>query len=258
MKVETRVGLIFLLTIAVIVAFAYLIGSVNPFSNSQDLVVLYNYAGGIEVGSSVRVMGIKVGKVESIDFDPNGKDPAGEEVKLKVRISVSKKAWPTIRRDSKFFINIAGLIGEKFLEISPGSTTEAEFEPGQSVRGEDPPRVDQLISQSYGLAGKLLDMVEKNKGGVTRTLETMDKLVTNLNRTLVQMEKTTKNVQVAKILKNIEQISSDLAFLTAKTRTPDGEKTLALLHTLIWRLEGLDGPAIKKFLQEEGIRAHLF
>ncbi len=258
MKVETRVGAMFILAIAIILAFAYLVGSFNPFSNSNTLTVLYNYAGGIEVGSSVRVMGIKVGKVESIDFDPGLKDAEGNEVKLKVVISISKKAWPTIRKDSRFFINIAGLIGEKFLEISPGTTTEAQFEDAQNVRGEDPPRVDQLISQSYGLAGKLLEMVEKNEGGVTRTLETMDKLVTNLNRTLVQMEKTTKNVEVAKILKNVEQITSDVAFLTAKTRTSDGKKTLDLLHTLIWRLEPLDTPAIKKFLQDEGIRAKLF
>lgn len=258
MKVETRVGLIFLATIGLIVGFAYGIGSFNPFSNAHELTLLYNYAGGIEVGSAVRVMGIKVGKVESIEFDPNAKDENGNEVKLRVRITVSKKAWPTVRRDSKFFINIAGLIGEKFLEISPGTNSEPEFKPGQYVRGEDPPRVDQLISQSYGLAGKLLDMVEKNEGGVTHALETLDKLVTNLNRTLVQMEKTTKNVEVAKILKNVEQITSDLAFLSAKTRTDDGKKTLDLVHTLLWRLQDLDGPSIKKFLQEQGIRAKLF
>jgi len=258
MKVEARVGAIFLIAVAIVVMFAYVIGSFTPFAQSHELTILYNYAGGIEVGSSVRVMGIKVGKVEFIEFDPSAKDAVGNEVKLKMRITVSQKAWPTVRRDSKFFINIAGLIGEKFLEITPGTSTEPEFNPGDLVRGEDPPRVDQLISQSYGLAGKLIEMVDKNEGGVTRTLETLDKLVTNLNKTLIQMEKTTKNVEVAKILKNMEQITSDLAYLSAKTRTPEGQKTLQLLHSLIWRLESLDGPSIKKFLQEEGIRAKLF
>ncbi|MGE3975692.1 MAG: MlaD family protein [Bdellovibrionales bacterium] len=258
MKVETKVGLLFVAAILIVLGFAYLIGALNPFSNSHTLYVTYNYAGGIEVGSSVRVMGIKVGKVESIMFDPTMKDLNGEEVKLQLKISISKKAWSSIRQDSKFFINIAGLIGEKFLEISPGSTSLPELNAGQTVRGEDPPRVDQLLSQGYGLAGKILEFVEKNEGGVTRTLETMDKLVSNLNRTLVQMDKTTKNVEINRILKNIDQITGDMAHVTSKVRTPEGEKTLGLLHNLIWRLEPMDAKAIKKFLQDDGIRAKLF
>jgi len=30
------------------------------------------------------------------------------------------------------------------------------------------------------------------------------------------------------------------------------------MKKLIWRLEQLDGPAIRKFLQEEGIKAKMF
>ncbi len=258
MKVETKVGALFLAAIVIVLVFAYLLGTLNPFSNAHTLNITYNYAGGIEVGSSVRVMGIKVGKVESINFDPTMKDQNGEEVKLLLKVSISKKAWSSLRQDSKFYINIAGLIGEKFLEISPGSTTLPELEAGQTVRGEDPPRVDQLLSQGYGLAGKILEFVEKNEGGVTRTLETMDKLVTNLNRTLTQMDKTTRNVEINRILKNIDQITGDVAFLTGRIRTPEGEKTLELLHNLVWRLEPMDSKAIKKFLQEDGIRAKLF
>ena len=80
---------------------------------------------------------------------------------------VEKKAWNSIRKNSKFFINLAGVIGEKFLEISPGSLDASELASGDNVRGEDPPRIDQLISQSYGLAGKLIEMVNKNEGSIS-------------------------------------------------------------------------------------------
>src|SRR5438309_73804 len=99
MKVERKVGIIFIVAIAIIIGFAFLVGGLNPFTNAGELSITYNYAGGIEVGSAVRVMGIKVGKVESIEFDPNQKDASGNEVKLKLRISVSRKAWPTVRKD---------------------------------------------------------------------------------------------------------------------------------------------------------------
>jgi phospholipid/cholesterol/gamma-HCH transport system substrate-binding protein len=258
MKPEFKVGVMFVSAIVLVVLFAYYLGALNPFSNSYELKVAYNYAGGIEVGSPVRVMGIKVGKVNSIDFDPNGKMPNGEETKLILTITVSKSAWPTIRTDSQFFINLAGVIGEKFIEISPGSTSESVFRNGQLVRGEDPPRVDQLISQSYGLAGKIIEFVDKNEGSLVDTIQMMNNLVSNLNKLLKQVDKTTQNKEAMKLLKNLATISDDLAFFTQKMRDEDGQKTIQLMNKLIWRLEALDGPQIRKFLQEEGIKAKLF
>lgn len=258
MRIETKVGLLFVITVSLILGFAYTLGIVNPFSNYNDLVVLYNYAGGLEKGSPVRVMGIEVGKVKSIEFNPNGRSPSGEEVKLKIHIGVSKSAWETIRQDSRFYINMAGVIGEKFLEISPGSLEREPFSIGATVRGEDPPRVDQLISQGYGLAGKILDIVSKNEGSVTQMITQLDQLVTNVNKTLLLLDKTSKNKDVERLLSNFIKISDDLAYLTSNLRTEKAEKSFEVLNKLILRLENLDGPAIRKFLQEEGIKAKMF
>src|SRR5665213_2628971 len=145
MKPQTKVGILILLSVVLMVVFAFALGTINLFSNANELKVAYNFAGGIEVGSPVRVMGIKVGKVRSIKFEPDFRMPTtGEEVQLVITITVSKEAWPTVRNDSHFFINLAGVIGEKFLEISPGSTDHPQLTPGQVVRGEDPPRIDQM------------------------------------------------------------------------------------------------------------------
>jgi phospholipid/cholesterol/gamma-HCH transport system substrate-binding protein len=258
MRIETKVGLLFTAAVIMVIGFAWLMGVANPFAQNYPLYVQYNFAGGIEVGSPVRVMGIKVGKVDRIDFAPEQKDLNGAEVKLRIKISVDKKARESVRGDSKFFINLAGIIGEKFLEITPGNMNAAVLEPDAVVRGIDPPRVDQLISQSYGLAGKILELVDKNEGSVTHTLELFDHLVTNLNHTLVQLDKTTKNADVARLLGNMVDISEDVKMLSGKIRTPEGQKTLGFLHDLLWRLEPLDKEAIKKFLQTEGIKAHLF
>lgn len=258
MKAETKVGLLFVAALAMVAAFAWYLGVLNPFAKENTVDIGYNFAGGIEVGSPVRVMGIKVGKVTAIQFDPNLKSPTGEEVKLRVRVSISKDAWPTVRKDSRFFINLAGVIGEKYIEVSPGSLEAPTLEPGQFVRGEDPPRIDQLISQSYGLAGKILDMVEKNEGSVGDTLDKMNSLVTNLNKTLVLLEKTSKNKEFNTIVTNVATITSDLTILTAKLRGPEAEKTMQLIHRLIWRLDKMDEQAIRNFLQKEGIKAKLF
>ena len=258
MKIERKVGIMFLAAIGMIIIFAWLMGVLTPFSNSYTLYVQYNYAGGIETGSPVRVMGIKVGKVERIDFDVNQKAANGDEVKLKLKISLDKKVKESVRQDSKFFINLAGIIGEKFLEITPGSLASPLLPEGTTLRGEDPPRVDQLISQSYGLAGKIIELVSRNEGSVTHTLELFDHLVTNLNRTLIQLDSTTKNVEIKRLLTNLVEISEGVRIVTDKTRTPEGKKTMELLYNLLWRLEPLDKEAVKKFFQEQGIKAKIF
>lgn len=258
MKVETKVGLLAFVSAMLVVFFAYLMGFISPFSNTRELNVMYNYAGGIEEGSPVRVMGIKVGKVKSITFDPGYKSATGEEVKLRLTITIDKKAWTSVRKDSRFFINLAGVIGEKFLEVSPGSLEAGELNSGDYVRGEDPPRIDQLISQGYGLAGKILEMVEKNEGSVTNTIQQLDRLMTNFNKTLALLDKTSKNKEVGRLLDNAVKISDDLAYLTHGMRSKKAEETYDLVHKLLFRLEPLDGPAIKKFFQEEGVRARIF
>ena len=259
MKPQTKVGILFVIAIAMVVAFALALGTFQPFTSARELKVAYNFAGGIDVGSPVRVMGIKVGKVKSIAFDPDFKIPdTGEEVKLLLTIAVSKEAWPTVRKDSRFFINLAGVIGEKFLEITPGTMDQAGLEPGQVVRGEDPPRIDQLISQSYSLAGKIMDMVSKNEGSVVQTIDTLNRLVVNFDKMLKTLEKTSKDPEVHRIVKNLSTIMEDGAYFSQKIRSPEGQRTMGLLNDLIQRLEPMDAKAIKKFLQEEGIRARMF
>ncbi len=257
MNIETKVGVLFFLTFALVVSFAYLLGAFNPFSSPYTLNVMYNFAGGIEVGSPVRVMGIKAGKVEDIVFHPEMKMPGGEEVKLNIKISISKSAWSSIRKDSRFYINLAGIIGEKYIEVSPGTLDSPHIQSGDIVRGEDPPRIDQFLSQSYGLAKQLINFFEENKAQMSNTIKTMESLVIHFNKTLMLLEKTSNQKQLKELLKNIVQISGDIAAISHGLRSEETEETLSLIKEMIWRLKELDKEAIKKFLQEEGIKARI-
>lgn len=258
MKPEFKVGILFVVALVMVVVFAYVLGVTGPLGAQNELVITYNFAGGIEVGSPVRVMGIKVGKVKSIDFDPEFKMPNGEEVKLKIKVYIDKKAWTSIRTDSHFYINLAGVIGEKFLEITPGTENGKVIQSGDVIRGEDPPRIDQLISQSYSLAGKVIEMIEKNEGSVVNTIETINRLVVNLDKALRQLDKTAQNREIGAMLRDMQVVLSNSAALTSQLRSNEAQETMALLNTLIKRLEPLDSKAIKQFLQQEGIKAKMF
>lgn len=270
---EAKVGALIVVTLVVAVIFAWVIGVQNPFGHNVSFYVTYNFAGGIEVGSPVRVSGIKVGKVERIDFfvpsDPKSvaiKEPGSAEstnkmavVPLRLKISIQKEAAAGVKKDSRFYVNLAGIIGERYIEITPGSLEAAQLTTGDVVAGVDPPRIDQLISQSFDLAGKIKEIIDENKGDITRSIELLYKLSGNLNKTLDWVDKSKVfKTDLSKLVENLIQITSDIRVVTDKTHSPEGQKTLKLLYDLLWRLEPLDSKQVRSFLQKEGVKVQLF
>ena len=270
---EAKVGALVLGTGLLAVAFAWLIGLGNPFRQTVDFYVTYDFAGGIEVGSPVRVSGIKVGKVEKIEFfvprDPkdNARAQPGADAfdntraiaPLRLRVSVRKDAAVGVREDSQFYVNLAGIIGERYIEITPGHLSSPQIKENETVAGIDPPRIDQLISQSFDLAGKIKDLVDKNKGDITRSIELLYKLSGNINTTLEWVDKSALfKTDLHQLVDNLIQITTDVRKVTDQAHTPEGEKTLKLMHELLWRLEPLDSKQIRQFLQKEGVKVQLF
>lgn len=270
---EAKVGGLILTTAVLAVVFAWIIGIKNPFSRSVEFYVTYNFAGGIEVGSPIRVSGIKVGRVEQISFFEavDAKEVALQEpgsdalengkviTPLKVKISVRNDAALGVRHDSRFYINLAGIIGERYIEITPGHMKSPQVKKGEVVAGIDPPRIDQLISQSFDLAGKIKDIIDENKGDITRSIELLYKLSGNLNKTLDWVDKSAIfKTDLSKLVSNLIAITGDVRKITDQIHTPEGDKTLKLLHELLWRLEPLDSKTIRTFLQKEGVKVQMF
>jgi hypothetical protein len=54
------------------------------------------------------------------------------------------------------------------------------------------------------------------------------------------------------------EMTNDLREVTKNTRTTEGQKTMKLLHDILWRLEPLDSERIKTFLQKEGVKVKIF
>ena len=270
---EAKVGALVIGTGVLVVLFAWVLGVQNPFNQSVSFYVTYNFAGGVEIGSPVRVSGIKVGKVEKIEFfvpkdskktaltEP-GSDRVDDEravSPLRLLVSVRKDAAQGVRQDSRFYVNMAGIIGERYVEITPGTLKSPQILSGEVVAGVDPPRIDQLLSQSFDLAGKISDIIESNKGDITKSIDLLYKLSGNINKTLGWVDKSAIfKTDLSKLSDNLIAITSSLRKITDKSSSPEGEKTLKLLYDLLWRLEPLDSKNIREFLQKEGVKVHLF
>lgn len=275
---EKRVGLFVLAALVVSLVFAKILGVPNPFAKNLSFYITYQFAGGIEVGSPVRVSGIKVGRVEAIEFfvpesadaqksealtlkEPGSAETLPDQVIVPVRlkVSVSKDAAKGVRQDSRYYINLAGIIGERYIEITPGSFSVPQVKKGEVVRGVDPPRIDQLFSQSFNLAGKIINILDKNEGDIGKSIELLYKLSTQINQTLAWVDKSKVfKTDLALLVNNLIAITSSVKKITDRTNTPEGEKTLQLLYQLLWRLEPLDEKAIRNFLQKEGVKVDFF
>ena len=112
--VETIMGLVVVFVAAFFLYFAY---------NVSDLQVVKGYTvtarflkvGGLNVGSDVRINGIKVGTVIAQNLDP-------EDYVADVKLSISSNIQ--LPKDSVVSIVSDGLVGNKFIKIEPGKSKE--------------------------------------------------------------------------------------------------------------------------------------
>ncbi|NBY19915.1 MCE family protein [bacterium] len=254
---ELWVGALFLTVIILLVVFGWLMGAIGPLQSHSRFYVLYNFAGGIEIGSPVRVAGVKVGKVSTIEFLPEvsqSAETSQERTSLKLTIDVSTKALPSVRQDSRFYVNMAGIIGEKYIEISPGTSSAPILTNGSTVRGVDPPRIDQLLSQGYGVFGRIMDFMDANEKTLTEFLTGMQELISDANTLLKGRERK----KLVTLLDNLNAVTSDIHEFSLRLKNPETQKFYEQVFDLVERAHQIDKPVIKQFLQEEGIRARIF
>ncbi len=112
--VETIMGLVVLVIAVLFLAFAYRV---------SDLQVVKGYAlsaefmkvGGLSIGSDVRINGIKVGTVTSQKLN-------NEDYTVDVTFSIAGDV--KLPKDSTVAIVGDGLMGDKFVKIEPGISSE--------------------------------------------------------------------------------------------------------------------------------------
>jgi len=245
---QVRVAALFVLALLLAMLFAYWMG-VFALGPSRHFWVNYDFAGGIDRGSPVRLAGVKVGRVSDIQFSKTGADS-----RLKVKIELSHRALGEITEDSAFYVNLAGIIGERYIEIVPGHGPIAKA--GQEFRGVDPPRVDQLFSQGYGIFGDLRALLQENKADLKDMLSSLVALSKNLNK-LFDQATPEQRKKLNNFLDNISVMSTDLRKLVADGNSAEARRTLQHVANVMARLNQVEGDDIRRLMMEDGIRVRL-
>lgn len=109
---ETLMGAVVLVIAGVFFVFAYKGSDVRMSGGSYHVRAKFSDLSGVGVGSDVRIGGIKIGVVSDLSLD----DKSYEAVAT-LQIQDSAK----LPKDSSAAIVSSGLLGEKFLQITPGA-----------------------------------------------------------------------------------------------------------------------------------------
>ena len=148
-RTDVVVGLFVLVGLACLGYLAIRLGKIEIFA-SQGYVVIADFASvaGLKLGDPVEIAGVRVGRVEGIGL-------ADDKARLTLRLSDGVK----LQEDVIASVRARGLIGDKFVLVSPGASDKI-IVPGGKIRETDsPPDIPDLIGKIVG--GDLTSKGEK-------------------------------------------------------------------------------------------------
>lgn len=151
-KGAARVAALTIIGLGLIGYATYRIGLVfDVFASRYELVTLMPSTMGLREGAPVTVAGKRVGQVSSIELIPVYAKTGEDNVA--VRFAVSDDVRDQIRTDSRAFLRAQGLLGDRIVDVEPGSAGAAILEPGDTLESGRSVDIESLLT----LAASTLD-----------------------------------------------------------------------------------------------------
>ncbi|MFL2657129.1 MAG: outer membrane lipid asymmetry maintenance protein MlaD [Burkholderiaceae bacterium] len=116
-KVNISVGGFFFLSLASLVFLSLNVSNLvgSSIDSEYELSAYFDDIGGLKPRAAVRSSGVLVGRVKSIEFDSN---------RYQAKVVLEMQRGVKFPKDSSATILTAGLLGEKYIGITPGGDTD--------------------------------------------------------------------------------------------------------------------------------------
>jgi len=181
-KYTARVGwFVFLGLVLVAALMLNFSRGVSLFKPRYELTMSTRSVAGLKEGADVYLSGVKIGSVKRIQLDQKNK---GVQVQLTVL-----KEFP-LHTDSDFVIEQQGVLGDQFVNISPGSPGTPLLNDGDLVKGTEPFNLNEVAQSANGL----IKQFEKLGATVENAIERLNTQVFDA-RTLSNFSQTLQNFQ---------------------------------------------------------------
>ena len=103
--------------------------------DGYEIYAIFSNTGGLKEGASVVIAGVEVGRVKAITIED-----------YEAKVALTLREGLQIQEDAIASVKTRGLIGEKYIQISPGGSDEI-IPPGGMIQETEPAvDIEQLIS----------------------------------------------------------------------------------------------------------------
>lgn len=124
------------------VCFAWLsvkLGDIDLFGPpTYQVTASFGSISGLKNGGLVEIAGVQVGKVTSIGFD-------AEKYEALVTLAINSSV--ILQEDSIASVRTAGIIGDRYIDISPGASDQIIGDGGRIVETESAINLEELVSK---------------------------------------------------------------------------------------------------------------
>ena len=213
---KIKTGVFVLVSVVLLLLFIFLIGrKKNMFSNTFTVYANFKNIAGLKTGNFVRFAGINIGTVDEI--------AVVNDTTVRVDLVLQQKMQPFIKSDVIANIGSDGLMGDKLVQLGPGSNTAPQVKEGGQIKTVEPADMDKIVGRlneiannAASLTGGLSELVAKinNGEGSLGRLVSSDKLAKQLESTVSSTKTTVANInQTATSVKdNMEAAKHSIFF----------------------------------------------
>jgi phospholipid/cholesterol/gamma-HCH transport system substrate-binding protein len=167
---QVRVAGLITVALLLLVYAIYRVGAVmDVFARRYEITMLVPSGLGLREGAPVTLAGQRIGQVRQIGFIPV-QQKVGEN-NLEIVIAVAQQVQDQIRADSRAYLRTQGLLGDRFVDISPGTTTARALLPGDTIITGRSVDIDEFITQAAGALDQATGIVmnlQELSGGLVR------------------------------------------------------------------------------------------
>lgn len=158
-KLELKVGAFVFFGLIILVIFILSIGGIKTWTSGYYVNFTFNFVNGVKLGAPVRFAGVDVGQIKNIKFISKPQE------KIKVEVVSWIKKEIKIPVDSTVWINTLGLLGEKYVEIVPGSDSRNFLLAHQTLAGKEPIAMHEVEQTTKHLVDDIDGAMKKIKDG---------------------------------------------------------------------------------------------
>jgi phospholipid/cholesterol/gamma-HCH transport system substrate-binding protein len=148
-----RLGIFTFIGTVILVLGIFLIGNKDLlFQDTFELKAYFPTVEGLRVGAPVRLTGIDVGSIKSIEFI------ADTTSRILVTMRIRRDVQQFIKKDSRASIETEGLVGNKILIIYGGSGSIPAVQDGDILPTKMPVTYAEIIEETQGILSYIKDI----------------------------------------------------------------------------------------------------